>query len=366
MKMKKRLGFVFICLAAVIMVVNAVQAEEMKTFKNLRLSTGHSQGSFIYDAAVVFKDELKKLSNGTLNVEIYPSAQLYKDSELPKVMAQGNLEFGILNLGFFLGKVKELWVRVIPTYLEDTEHTARFSYMTEAGDAFQEAYLEKAKVIHLGLMLLAPEVALLSREPLVKVDDFQGKKIRMPGPFYNPLFAELGAAPVSTSLTEVHMGLSRGTFDGVISFTPAFTIFKWYEVTSHFTYLDGLQAGMFDFGVSQKFWNKLHPNQKKAVLDASLKAEIYCYQQGMADYQKKLKIIEDSGVEMHRFDASNQSEFLKKIGTNVKPAILDKFVGPELGALALKGAAETKDLPQSYEEAAQVGYEKRMKRLGVQ
>jgi TRAP-type C4-dicarboxylate transport system substrate-binding protein len=368
MSITKRSGLVLVALACAICLLlsSSVPAAEMKTYKNLRLCTSHSQGSHQYASLVLFKDELKTLSNGTMNVNIYPSSQLYRDNEHPKVMAQGNLEFGLLNLGFFLGKVDALWARVAPTYLEDTAHTARYVYMTPIGDVNADAWEKEGKVIHLGMFLLAPEVALLSREPIATVDDFKGRKIRLPGPFYIPLFNKLGSAPVSTSVTEVHMGLSRGTFDGVISFTPAFTILKWYEVADHFTYLDGMQAGLNELAVSAKFFNKLHPEQKKAVLLASLKAEIYCYQAGMKVYQEKLDIIKNAGVQMHRFDSTNQTKFLQTINASVKPEILDKFLGPELADVAVKSAKMTKGLSVTYEQAAMVGYEKRLARFGLE
>ena len=42
-----------------------------------------------------FKQEVEKESKGDIKIEIYDSAQLYKDKEVPKAVASGAIEMGV-------------------------------------------------------------------------------------------------------------------------------------------------------------------------------------------------------------------------------------------------------------------------------
>jgi C4-dicarboxylate-binding protein DctP len=52
-----------------------------------------------------FEKEVEARSNGEIQVEIYPAAQLYKDSEVPQAVSSGAIEMGVASITQFAGTI---------------------------------------------------------------------------------------------------------------------------------------------------------------------------------------------------------------------------------------------------------------------
>ena len=54
---------------------------------------------------LMFKEEVEKESKGDIKVEIYDSAQLYKDKEVPQAVGSGAIEMGVASLTRYVGEI---------------------------------------------------------------------------------------------------------------------------------------------------------------------------------------------------------------------------------------------------------------------
>ena len=54
---------------------------------------------------LLFKKEVESRSNGDIKVEIYDSAQLYKDKEVPAAVGSGSIESGVASLTRYVGDI---------------------------------------------------------------------------------------------------------------------------------------------------------------------------------------------------------------------------------------------------------------------
>ena len=54
---------------------------------------------------LMFKEEVEKNSNGEIVVEIYDSAQLYKDKQVPQAVGSGAIEMGTSSLTRYVGDI---------------------------------------------------------------------------------------------------------------------------------------------------------------------------------------------------------------------------------------------------------------------
>src|SRR5690606_37560257 len=69
----------------------AVQAA--RTLKlSLQVNLKHPVGANI----AFFKEEVEKISNGEIKVELYDSAQLFKGSEVPQAVSSGAIDMGLV------------------------------------------------------------------------------------------------------------------------------------------------------------------------------------------------------------------------------------------------------------------------------
>src|SRR5690606_24634917 len=66
---------------------------------SLQGNTKHPVGANI----VYFKEQLEKLSNGEMKVELYDSAQLFKGSEVPQAVSSGAIDMGLVLIDEYAG-----------------------------------------------------------------------------------------------------------------------------------------------------------------------------------------------------------------------------------------------------------------------
>ena len=80
---------------------------------------------------LLFKDEVEKNSNGAIEVQIYDSAQLYKDKEVPQAVGSGAIEMGVASLTRFVGDIPAVDIFYQP-FLFNSEET-RYAQQTAKG-----------------------------------------------------------------------------------------------------------------------------------------------------------------------------------------------------------------------------------------
>ncbi|MDH3913525.1 MAG: C4-dicarboxylate ABC transporter substrate-binding protein, partial [Rhodospirillales bacterium] len=73
---------------------------------------------------LVFKEEVEKTSNGEIEVQIYDSAQLYKDKEVPQAVGSGAIEMGVASITRFAGTIPAVDIFYVP-FMFDREELVR-------------------------------------------------------------------------------------------------------------------------------------------------------------------------------------------------------------------------------------------------
>ena len=71
-----------------------------------------------------FKKEVEAASKGDLEIQIYDSAQLYKDKEVPQAVGSGAIEMGVASLTRFAGDVPAVDVMYVPFLFNTNEDLA--------------------------------------------------------------------------------------------------------------------------------------------------------------------------------------------------------------------------------------------------
>ena len=77
-----------------------------------------------YDGSLVLKDYVEAVSNGEIAVEIYDSAQLYRDKEVPAAVGSGAIEMGVASLTRYVGDIPAVDIFYQP-FLFDSEAKVR-------------------------------------------------------------------------------------------------------------------------------------------------------------------------------------------------------------------------------------------------
>merc|ERR1712146_444858 len=71
----------------------------------MRISLQLPLKSHLGQNLLLFKKEVESRSNGDIKVEIYDSAQLYKDKEVPAAVGSGSIESGVASLTRYVGDI---------------------------------------------------------------------------------------------------------------------------------------------------------------------------------------------------------------------------------------------------------------------
>ena len=89
--MKKSLNLILATAVATALAIPAFSADV-----TMRISLQLPMKSHLGQNLLLFKEQVEAKSNGDIEVQIYDSAQLYKDKEVPAAVGAGSIEAGVL------------------------------------------------------------------------------------------------------------------------------------------------------------------------------------------------------------------------------------------------------------------------------
>jgi C4-dicarboxylate-binding protein DctP len=117
--------------------------------------------------------------------------------------------------------------------------------------------------------------------PLNSYADLKGLKIRNsggPGQAWRTRY--MGAVPNTTPLPNVALGLSQGTFDGLITTNETIASAQFWESGVRHALEDRQFTGVYVPIISLAFWQKLSPELQQAFTDI--------WRENIADYRTKM------------------------------------------------------------------------------
>ncbi len=232
-----------------------------------------------------YKEEVEKASGGRIEVQIYPNSQLGPIPREIEGVQLGSIQGYIGPVDFFVGVDPRFGVFSAPMV---------FSNDTDAAATVEDPAVQKQMYA-----LVTPKrmtgIATLSlgasdygsKKPILRLTDFEGKKIRINGTaLERAKLAKLGASGIGMPLSEVVPALDQGTIDGTISGLSIFVAFKMNDLikvitVTNDTYINSIAV------VSTAWLDTLPPDLKKIVLDGGAAVQGKT-QQWEFDFSKKL------------------------------------------------------------------------------
>ncbi|TYC54004.1 C4-dicarboxylate ABC transporter substrate-binding protein [Rhodobacterales bacterium] len=239
----------------------------------LRITLQLPMSSHLGQNLLVFKDEVEKNSNGDIAVEIYDSAQLYKDKEVPAAVGSGAIEMGVVSLTRYVGDIPAVDIFYQP-FLFDTEEKVRAAVAPDSPvrGPLDEAIKDTGSTV-LWWQAYGGSIMLSKDEPIKTPDDLKGKKVRVFGKTLGDFVTVAGGAPTLISGSEQYLAYQRGTVDVGMTGISGVKARKLWEVMDTITKTNNADIE-FIVVVNTDFWNGLPEDQQKIIHDAALKAEM--------------------------------------------------------------------------------------------
>lgn len=241
--------------------------------------------------------EVKTLSDGDLDVQVFGSDSLIKANENILAVAKGDIECAF-SLNFQWGKTLPLMnVTVGPYTMSSIE--AWKKWPTSEAAAFLEERLLKKGVKNVVWMFQTNTSVFTSQgKPLLKPEDFKGLKMRGLGPAFDRGLKAMGATPVAIPGSEVYQALATGVIDAAITDVAAAWSRKYYEVQDHMTVVPVLAAYLHGY-VNPGWYNKLSDKNKAALKKAGEDAAIWAIEASQEAAANAPAELESKGVKVH-------------------------------------------------------------------
>jgi C4-dicarboxylate-binding protein DctP len=221
-------------------------------------------------AARFFEQRLEELSNGRIDVQVYPSSQLYKDNAVLKALRLNSVQMAAPSFSKFGKIVPQLALFDLPFLFNDIDHLHRVQD-GPVGDKL------KALVNRKGFVALAFwdnhfKQLSSSKKPLIMPEDAKGQKFRiMSSKVLEAQFHAVGANPQMMPFSEVYSGLQQGVIDGQENTNSNIFTKKFHEVQKYLTVSNHGYLGYLVV-MSKKFWNSLPADLQAKVTQAMKEA----------------------------------------------------------------------------------------------
>ncbi len=265
-------------ISALAMTFASFAAQAQTTIRvTLQLPEKHSLGQ----NWLAFKKIIEKESGGELKLQLFPSAQLYKDKQVPEAVGSGAVEAGSAFLGRFAGSVPAVEIINLPFFFRDEAHLRAAA----ANGSTMRNILDAAVVKETGAKVLwwqafGRNVYLNKGDPIRTPADLKGKKVRTYGKVLGWTVEALGGAPTLMSGSKQFLAYQQGAVDVGMTGASAVKSRKLFEVMDNMT-LSYDSAIEFVAVMNNDFFNSLSPKNQEiitkaaALVEKQLRDEVY-------------------------------------------------------------------------------------------
>lgn len=272
--------------------------------KPVHLTFGHGQaeGHPYHIAAMHFKEEVEKKTDGRVIVDVQPNGNLGDEREMTESLQLGTIDITVAVAATLSGFNQDLDVFNFP-YLFDSREEAFKVLDGETGKKIFSG-LDKQGIETFGTFDLGFRSMTNSKRPIVTPEDADGIRMRtLESSVCVDSLGQLGIDAVSMSFSELFTALQTKAVDGQEN--PLFTIYnsRFYEVQKYLSLTEHFYP-VCPVMVGKLMWNKLSKEDAEIVRE-----ELY----NMVDYEravageeldKTLQKIKDAGMEVNTVDKS--------------------------------------------------------------
>ena len=208
--------------------------------------------------------KVEKESGGRIKIQQFPTMQLGgKPAELFDQAKDGVVDLIWTVLGYTPGRFPKSEVFELP-----------FSTgLAEPGSRAFQAYVEKNaldefKDVHLIAVHIHGPGLIHSKEPIAKLEDMKGKKVRGASRITNIMLEQLGATPVGLPVTAIGESLSKGIIDAATipwEIVPGLKLQQLVKNHTTFSGDKGLYTQTFAVAMNKASYDKLPPDLKKVI-----------------------------------------------------------------------------------------------------
>lgn len=268
-------------------------------------ATHHTQNN------IQFAEDVKTATNGELEIIIHSGASLIKHKEIPKAVRSQQVPIGEVFIGIMGNDDPIYKLDNIPFLATDFDQAKKLY-------AISKAALE-TKLDEDGLMLLYsvpwPPQGIYSQQPVNKIEDFKGAKLRSYSSTLSRLAILLEASPTTVQTVEIPQAFSTGIVDMMItSPTTGVSSQSWDYVSNYTDVQAWIPKNMVI--VNKRAFRRLDKPLQTALLAAAVQAEARGWEMAIQETKDKTAELAEHGMKVTEPSDVLMTE-LKKVGENM-------------------------------------------------
>jgi tripartite ATP-independent transporter DctP family solute receptor len=199
---------------------------------DLKWAHVYEEGSSYHQCALWAADEIKKQTDGRVNITVYPASSLGNESDINEGLTIGSVDIIYTGPNFAERDYGPIAISDYPFMLKNYDHWKAY----RDSDLFKDlsaGYKEATGHTVMAITWYGYR-HVTSKFPITKPDDMKGLKIRVPDSPVMVMFPNaVGANPTPIAFAEVYLALQQGVVDAQENPLPTIKFKKFYEVQSN-------------------------------------------------------------------------------------------------------------------------------------
>jgi TRAP-type mannitol/chloroaromatic compound transport system substrate-binding protein len=260
---------------------------------------------------VAFANRVKELSNGRMEIKVFPPGGIVSSFEVWDALRKGLLEMSQHYLVYWSGKEPALKSAQEWPVMRHPLQGAIWIYHG-GGMEITNKILNKHGITYLGATPTEGE-QIWSKKPLYGINDLKGLKMRAAG-LAADSFTELGASVVTVPGGEIYQALERGVIDAAEFTSPSINYgYGFHEVTKYLCVLPTYSGGAFyDWIANSEAWQKLPDDLKEIVKAAINEITLLYWLKVRIDTRQVYKKLKAHGMEFIEWSKEDLSKLEEK------------------------------------------------------
>src|SRR5919106_1562741 len=270
------------------------------------MPTPYSDGEFHTRNVRMFVEEVKKATEGKLDINVHSNGSLIKHPDILRAVSTGQVNIAEFLLSQFGNEDPVFEADNIPFVAAGYDDAWKF-YQA------QKPHLEK-KLQGRGLTLLYsvawPGQGIYTKDALKSVADLKGTKFRTYSPLTARLAELLGASPTVIQVPEIPQMFATGAVHAMITSSATGTSTKAWEFVKNY-YKTSAMHPKNAVVVNQRGFSRLPKDQQDALVKAATAAEKRGWEFSKAREKEANETLAKNGMTLHEPDAAMKEAFTK-------------------------------------------------------
>ena len=326
-----RFAIIFISVLLMAMMMSACGNDSGEQRYAYPLATASPEDTVTQIYAVKFAEEVDRLSDGRIKIQVYANSTLGGDRELLESCKDGDIPFVVQNTAPQVTFMPDLAVFDVPCAFEDLNECREVLDDPEFNSLISAVY-EKGGYQLLGIADQGFRV-MSTNKAVHSIADFKGQKIRtMENPYHLAFWKSIGANPTPMSFAEVYIGLQQHTIDAQENPYEVIVSNRLYEQQDYVVETNHLPH-LITLIMNDEFFKNMPAEDQAILREAAATATEYARQASDDRIADRVKTIEDSGTEILKIDEETYNAIVEAsssvrdtIRSNVDPAIFDAYI----------------------------------------